>query len=719
MSRDASLGAGHRRTAALADLLRTAARLDRTQSDPIVAARNAIGVAAPLAIAAFLGNAAFGLPSAIGALQTAFADRPGPYRLRMLRMTATAVAAAVTGTLAIVCSRSDTASAALLLAVGFLAGLLLATGASGAQVGVAATVAAVVLGHQAQRPGIALHVGLLVLAGGIGQLILAIAAWPLGRHRPERLALAGVYRSLANLARRPPGAHVGPPLGDELAAARQTLFGLGHDHGPSVEAYRVLLDEAERIRREVIVLGGYAERMRRDDPRRGGAAVQSVLVGAARVLDAVAGALTGGDAVEEAVLEPVRADMDRALDVLGGTTNGSNATARAAAARVRALSGQLRAAVSTAPTGATEGSHGEEPSVHGIHRLRDPLAIVRANVSFGSAVMRHAIRLAVLVSASDLVVRAAHLNRGYWVPLTIVVVLRPDFASTFQRSTMRALGTIVGLLLATGLVHWVPAGDWYSIVLVLLFFFGMRLAGPGNVALSAVCLAAVVVILLSLAGVTPHSTVLPRGVDTVVGGALALVATLAWPVWERRLVPARLGELLAAYAVYTRTVADLHQDPQRLQRARAAARLARTNAQASVDRARAEPVPAANEVELGSAVLVHSHRYVHAMLTVEALRPALREGGGLASLAELLGASAEALDCCERCVRIGEAPQVQPGLRIAQQSLVDELRNSVVDGETSAALIEASDRIANSLDTLIDELRRQLVAPDPPELARR
>ena len=134
----------------------------------------------------------------------------------MLRMAGTAIAVASTSTLAVVLSRSNLASAALLLVLGALSGMLLANGPSAAQLGVAATAAALVLGHQVQRPGVALHVGLLVLAGGLAQTVLAVSAWPLGRHRPERHALARLYSALAQLARQPVGEQVGPPLGETL-----------------------------------------------------------------------------------------------------------------------------------------------------------------------------------------------------------------------------------------------------------------------------------------------------------------------------------------------------------------------------------------------------------------------------------------------------------------------------------------------------------------------
>ena len=712
-------------TFSLGRLLREGARIDRTQSDPMVAARNALGVAAPLVLGALVATAAGGLPAAIGALQTSFADRPGPYRLRLLRMSLTALAAGVTSALAVACSGSDLLSALLLLATAFGAGLLLAAGPSGAQVGIAATAAALILGHQVTDVAAAPHVGALVLAGGLLQAALAIAGWPLGRHRPERRALAALYRSLAGLARRPPRATQAPPLGAELADVRRALYGLGHDHGPSVEAYRVLLAEAERVRRELLVLGGYADRLADDGDRDGSEALRAVLDGSAAALDEVADALERGRTVSDALLADVRKRVEAASALLAGGDSAAGEavpeetgqlTRQAASVRVRALAGQLRAVAATTRIGAIEGRRvGEGQRAPTTPGLRDPLATVRANLTPASAVFRHAVRLALVVAGSDLVLRLAGVPRGYWVPLTALVVLRPDFAATFQRSTLRVLGTVVGLIAATVLVHIVPGGQWYAIGLVAVFVFGMRLAGPSNLGLSAVCLAALVVVLLSLAGVSPHATVVRRGLDTAIGGGLALLAILIWPAWERTQVRTRLGELLAAYRSYLRAVADLSSDSRRMQSARRTSRLARMSAQASVDRARSEPVGGAAQVELGESVLAQSHRAIHATMTIDALRPALRRGGPVPELAELLAAADRALGGCEEALRSGVAPRAGDGLRGAQEHLFAALRADPqrFGGSADAgALAEASDRLANSVDTLVDELRRQLADTD-------
>lgn len=697
------------RRSSLAGLLREAARLDRTQSDPAVAARNAVGVAAPLAIGVAAGGAGLGLAAAVGALQTAFADRPGPYRLRMLRMLGTAVAASVTSALAVLASRSDTASVALLFALAFLAGLLLAGGPSATQVGVAGVAAALVLGHRHQPVSAAANVGLFVLAGGAGQALLAVAAWPLGRHRPERLALAGLYRELAQAARVPEGTRAGPPASATLTSVRQTLYGLGHDHGPSVEAYRVLLDGAERIRRELVVVIGLAERLAaKGNPILAGL-VRESSTAAGDVLDAVADALGAARALDDTVVERARTVGELAVRRLRESTHApAELTRRAAAARLGALAGQLRAAVESTRTGASEGARADPV----VSLLRNPLANLRSTIALDSAVVRHATRLAALVAGADAVVRIAGIERGYWVSLTVLVVLRPDFGATLQRAVMRTAGTIVGLFAVSELLRVLPAGGGWQVALIAILAFGMRLAGPGNVALSAVALSGLVVVLLEINGVPAHDTVLSRALATLAGGALAVLAAVTLPAWERKYVPDRLAALLGAYRDYLLVLADPGSDRTALQRVRAAARLARINAQASLDRAQAEPVGAQAQVELGRSVLAHTHRFVHAMLAFDALRVPVHDAGGVPELAVFLASAAEALADARAVVAATAPPHGAPGLRTLQEQLAEALiaRPEQVGGpEAAATLIDATDRITNSLDTLLHELRRTAV----------
>jgi uncharacterized membrane protein YccC len=683
-----------------------AARLDLSQSDPVVSARNALGLVIPLVVGVVLGSPAGGVQAAIGALQTSFADRPGPYRLRLARMLLTALAAAVTAALAAALGHNLVASALLLALLAFAAGLLLSVGPSAAQVGVASTACALILGHLPEPLPAALRTGLLVLAGGAVQTLLAVAAWPLGRHRPERQALADLYQQLAGLAANPIDTSTGPPLGTALADTEAVLRGAGHDHGPSVEAYRVLLDEAVRARRDILVLSGYADRLGRDGLVGAQTRVRAELAGASVVLGSIAETLRSGRELDEPGMAALLAPIGRSK--LGGSL-----TEQAAANRIASLAGQLRAMAETARTGAGEGRTDEDfgRRLTGGIRLRDPIAVLRANLDLRSPVLRHSSRLAVLVPLTDVVTRQAGIPRGYWVSLTILVVLRPDFGATFQRSLMRVLGTLVGLVLASLLVHFV-LGDSRVALIVLLAgcFFGMRLAGPTNMWLSSIFLAGVVVTLLALAGFPAHTTVLDRSVDTVIGGAVALLAALFWPSWERGQLPDRLAELIAAYRNYLLALVEPETTAEQRAAARTSARLARSAAEASLDRARAEPVDSQGSAELGGALLAHTHRLVHALTAIDATRQAREVYQKVPEFRFLIDAVGRGLASAEQSVRYGWQPGRELRLRALHAGLEPALRRAELPAALIAALVEAGDRLVNSLDSALAVLADQAKA---------
>ena len=675
-----------------------AARLDLSQSDPVVSARNAVGLLVPLIVAAALGRPTVGVLAAIGALQAAFADRPGPYRLRLFRMLLTGLVAAVTAGLAAALGHSLAASAVLLAVLAFAAGLLLSVGPSAAQVGVAATACALILGHLPQPPQAAARAGLLVLAGAAVQTALAIAGWPLGRHRPERHALAALYQQLSTLAADPIDTSTGPPLGNAIADTEAVLRGIGHDYGPSVEAYRVLLDEAVRARRDILVLSGYADRLGRDGLSGAQATVRTELAHAGAVLAALAEVLRTGRQFNEPALAALLAPVGSSPAELGDSL-----TEQAAANRARSLAGQLRAMAETARTGAGEGRTDEDQGrVAGSIRLRDPVAVLRANLDLRSPVLRHSSRLAILVPLTDVVTRQAGISRGYWVPLTILVVLRPDFGSTFQRSLMRVLGTLVGLLLASVLVHFLLADSTVGLIVLLgISFFGMRMAGPANMWLSSIFLAGVVVVLLSLAGFPAHTTVLDRSVDTAVGGAVALIAALLWPSWERRQVPDRLAELLGAYRDYLKAIVEPETTASQRTAARGAARLARSAAEASIERARGEPVDSLGIVDLGSAVLAHSHRLVHALTAIDATRQAREVYQKVPEFRFFIDAAERGLMLAQQAVQYGWRPSRDLRLRDLHGRLEPALRATELPAALTAALVEAGDRLVDSLNSVL------------------
>ena len=79
---------------------------------------------------------------------------------------------------------------------------------------------------------------------------------------------------------------------------------------------------------------------------------------------------------------------------------------------------------------------------------------------------RHAAVMALAVGAVVYVVGVLELPHGYWVALTLTVVLRPFDDQTMKRSTERVLGTIGGALLALGATHVLPV--WALLALLVV-----------------------------------------------------------------------------------------------------------------------------------------------------------------------------------------------------------------------------------------------------------
>ena len=121
-----------------------------------------------------------------------------------------------------------------------------------------------------------------------------------------------------------------------------------------------------------------------------------------------------------------------------------------------------------------------------------------------------------------------HPYRAYWVPMTVVLVLKPEFAVTFSRGVLRIAGTLIGLLLATALFHFLPIHTATEIALIGLFTFLVRWVGPANYGIFGVTISALVVALISLTGIAPQEVIHARAVNTVLGGVLALAAYAAW-----------------------------------------------------------------------------------------------------------------------------------------------------------------------------------------------
>jgi uncharacterized membrane protein YccC len=303
--------------------------------------------------------------------------------------------------------------------------------------------------------------------------------------------------------------------------------------------------------------------------------------------------------------------------------------------------------------------------------------------------------------------RAFDWRRSYWIPMTIVLVLKPEFAVTFSRGVLRITGTIAGLLLATALFHFLPIHTATEIILITIFTFLMRWTGPANYGVFAVMISALVVLLLTINGVSPKEVILARGINTAAGGVLALIAYLAWPTWERSRMGDTMAALLAAYREYFLAVERSYiekgtTDNLALERPRQNTRTARTNLESSLDRLAAEPGVTPEQINRVNAMLTSSHRFVHAIMALEAGLPLTPAVPAREEFRVFAGDVEKTLALLEEVLSGGKVAERKfPNLREDHNWLIaagdpEKQRYALVN-------IEA-DRMTNSLNTLREEI---------------
>ena len=99
---------------------------------------------------------------------------------------------------------------------------------------------------------------------------------------------------------------------------------------------------------------------------------------------------------------------------------------------------------------------------------------------------------------------------------------------------------------------------------------------------------------VSFGGSPEYKTALQRLLASVIGATLTLGIYALWPTWERSTLPDTTAELIDADRGFLRALLACWLDPasqdrDALRRARARARVARTNTEAAVQRALDEP----------------------------------------------------------------------------------------------------------------------------------
>ena len=549
--------------------------------------RAGLAAALPMAASVRLHQPILAL-AALGALLTCIVDPGGPLRRRLPILLAMAFGGALLlGGFGWV--RSAGISVTLLFAVPalFCAGFLRVWGQATLALGNLLAVVLLLGTDNALSWQEACRAAGIFAAGGAWALLLTLVIWRIYPFGPARRAVAIVWFELADLARRTARVAANPgedgwetyaragrgAVRSAIERARETLMDTldarGPASGPAAQNL-MRLEAADQLFGAFIALADVMEQA--DAPTRlAGIAMLRRLRPLLTVL---------GGAIERERLDR-QPRLERAVDAM-------LAEAQAPALRhlARAIAERLRAAVKLIdPSQYLPGSGAQGDA--GVSMRTRVLGPVLANWNRASASMRHAWRVAVVVGVALAATLRWHGDYTHWLTITLVLVMQPFFATTWQRSLERVGGTLLGGVFAAGLSALVHSRLLLAALLPLLGALALAVRQVSYGVYIAVYTPVVILLVENLhEGEDQVRIALARAGFTILGGVIAIAANaLLWPAWEPEQVRRNLLQTIGIHGNYTRAV--LSGEPSEAWRRSAG--LASNNLEASLQRAMHEP----------------------------------------------------------------------------------------------------------------------------------
>ncbi len=360
-----------------------------------------------------------------------------------------------------------------------------------------------------------------------------------------------------------------------------------------------------------------------------------------------------------------------------------------------------------------------------LHEYR--LNILLQNLNLKSTLFRHSLRLSLAMLFAYGLGLLFDIQNTYWILLTIIVIMRPSYGLTKERSKDRIIGTLIGAVIAVGIVLLTQNEIVYAVLALGSLIFAFALIQQ-NYKSAAALITISIVFVYSFINPKALEVIQYRVIDTVIGAVIAVVANYTLlPSWEVNNLKQVLLYALKTNKAYLLATQDLYLDPSNKKLAYNLARkeafLAVSQLNAAFQRLTQDPKSKQKEFQLIYEMVTLHHTLISAIasignfITNHQTTPVSKEFKVIIQeIADTLQAALDGLEqtSTQEYVAKATAEEAQEKLKIEYQRLShlrdEDIRHghTDLDTETLHALQEAY-LISNHLGWLIsisDNLER-------------
>ena len=178
------------------------------------------------------------------------------------------------------------------------------------------------------------------------------------------------------------------------------------------------------------------------------------------------------------------------------------------------------------------------------------------NLALSSSVFRHSLRMMVTCIAGFLIAKLLpNAHHSYWILLTIIVIIKPGFSLTKQRNYERLFGTVAGGLIGLLIIYFIQDRT-ILFGFIIFFMVGTYTFIRSNYILMVIFTTPYVLILFNLLGLGFVNIAEERLLDTGIASVLALAGSyFLFPSWESVQLESYMVQVLKANQNYLQQLA--------------------------------------------------------------------------------------------------------------------------------------------------------------------
>lgn len=261
-----------------------------------------------------------------------------------------------------------------------------------------------------------------------------------------------------------------------------------------------------------------------------------------------------------------------------------------------------------------------QDSTHFLTLQEYRINVIIQNLSLDSSMFRHSLRLAITILFAYLLGTVLNIQNTYWILLTIIVIMRPSYGLTKGRSKDRIIGTLIGAVVAVGIVLITQNVVVYSILAIVSLIFAFALIQQ-NYKSAAALITISIIFVYSFINPNAFEVIQYRVIDTVIGSTIAVIANyLLLPTWESNNIKKVLLNAVKSNKVYLLATQELYLDAPNNRLSYSVARkeafLAISNLNAAFQRLTQDPKSKQKEFQLIYEIVTLNQTMISAIASI-------------------------------------------------------------------------------------------------------